>query len=295
VHDTATPPIRSGICGDLVPTAPAAVDARAVGVIGGLGFAGVTARFGDGHGVSPDELDRDALARAREVFAAGGVEIVQSWAFGVSFVREDADAQQADLDRLAGAFRVAAELGASGVISGCGSVSPAGGYAPHPANRAPETRRRLVETLKAAGELAEQAGVDLVLEPHVLTALSSPEVVREIVDGAGSARVRVNIDLANLVGGLDVLWDSETLVVRVLDALADVAVSGHLKDVSVDDRFVLHLDEAVPGEGELDLVAFVRRFAARLPGRYLFLEHLPAALVPRARIAFERIAAEALA
>jgi hypothetical protein len=107
--------------------------------------------------------------------------------------------------------------------------------------------------------------------------------------------VRVNLDIANLVGSLDALWSSAALVERVFDTLGEVAVSGHLKDVRVDDRFVLHLDEAVPGDGELDLVSFVRRFAERLPGRFLFLEHLPASAVPRARGAFGDIVAEALA
>jgi sugar phosphate isomerase/epimerase len=81
----------------------------------------------------------------------------------------------------------------------------------------------------------------------------------------------------------------------MFDALAEVAVSGHVKDVYAEDRFVLHLSETVPGDGELDLAAYVRLFARRLPGRYLFVEHLPAALVPRARDAIDRLCAEVLA
>jgi sugar phosphate isomerase/epimerase len=290
-----TRPIQPGICGELVPDDPAGIDDRVAGTIAGLGFAGVTAHFGAVEGLGPDDLDRSALAGARDTLAAGGLRVVHSWAFGVSYVHADPEAQRRDLDRLAGALRVAGELGAEGVIGGCGSLSASGGYAPHPANRAPETRRRLVEALRSAAELAEHAGVHLVLEPHVRTALYSPEVVREIVDAVESPRVRVNLDIANLVSSLDALWSSETLVARVFEALGDVAVSGHLKDVSVGDEFVLHLDEAVPGEGELDLVSFVREFANRLPGRFLFLEHLPVAAVPRARAAFDAILMEALA
>jgi sugar phosphate isomerase/epimerase len=295
VQPATAGPIQPGICGELVPEDPAAIDDRVAGTIAGLGFVGVTAHFGAGSGIGPDDLRRRALEAAREALEARGVRVVQSWAFGVSFVHADPEAQSRDLDRLAGALRVAGELGAEGVITGCGSLSPAGRYAPHPANRAPGTCRRLVEALKPAAELVERAGIDLVLEPHVLTALHSPEVVREVVDAVGSPRLRVNLDLANLVGSLDALWSSAALVERVFDTLGEVAVSGHLKDVRVDDRFVLHLDEAVPGEGELDLVSFVRRFAERLPGRFLFLEHLPASAVPRARDAFDVILGEALA
>ena len=45
-----------------------------------------------------------------------------------------------------------------------------------------------------------------VLEPHVATALDTPEGIRAIVDEVGSPFVRVNIDPVNLVGDLPTLW-----------------------------------------------------------------------------------------
>jgi sugar phosphate isomerase/epimerase len=134
----------------------------------------------------------------------------------------------------------------------------------------------------------------LVLEPHILTTLDSPERVREIVEAATSPFVRVNLDPANFVADLATLWDSSRLMDRMFDALAEVAVSGHVKDVRVEDGFVLHLSEAAPGDGQLDLATFVRLFAQRLPGRTLFLEHLPAEKVPAAKTTLDRLLAKAL-
>jgi sugar phosphate isomerase/epimerase len=61
-----------------------------------------------------------------------------------------------------------------------------------------------------------------------------------------------------------------------------VARSGHLKDAYVEHQFVLHISECPLGEGLFDVAAFVERFARVLPDGWLFLEHLPDALVDRA-------------
>lgn len=286
--------IPLGLCGEPLPTDPAQVDAGVAALVAELGFSAVTLHLGAGLGLRPADVDPKACERIRETFAAHGLAVMQSWAFGPSFVVAAAD-RPPELERLDGAMRVAADLGAEAVIGGCGSMGNAGRYAPHPENHAPATRARLVEALKAAGELGERRGVALALEPHVLTTLDTPERVRELVDASGSPFVRVNLDPANLVDGLETAYDSAAHMARCVEILGPVAVSGHVKDVVVGDDFVLHLSEAAPGDGVLDLHAFVRRFAAQLPGRTLSIEHLAAAEVPRAKAALDRIVAEALA
>jgi sugar phosphate isomerase/epimerase len=274
-------PLRLGLAGGFVPADPDEADDRVAARVAELGFEGITAHFG--RRGAPDELEPAALIRAREVFETRGVRVVHSWGFGANLVHPDPIVRGEQVGLVGGAFRVAAALGAEGVIGGAGSVDPRGGYTPHPGNHEATTRERLVSSLRAVAALGEQAGIPYVLEGHVLTALDTPERVRETIDAVGSPFVRANLDPVNFVGGVADLYDSTGLVERTFGALADVAVSGHVKDAYVEDAFVVHVSETVPGDGAFDVGSFVRGFAARLPGRFLFVEHLPAGLVALAR------------
>src|SRR5207253_8267106 len=136
-----------------------------------------------------------------------------------------------EIARLREAIRVAADLGAPTVVCGAGSHNPNGLYWPHPDNHSPATRDRLVANLREAAKAAEHHGVAIALEPHVATALDTPERAREVIDAVGSPGVRVNLDPVNFVGDLRTLFDADALLDRVFGALVDVAVSGHVKDV----------------------------------------------------------------
>ena len=195
------------------------------------------------------------------------------------------------VERIAAAMRVARDLGAKGVVGGVGTMGAASGYTPHPANHAPETRTRLVARLREVAARGADVGVPFVLEPHVATTLDTPEGIRAILDEVGSPFVRVNIDPVNLVGDLPTLWAATAHAERCVDALADVAASGHVKDLYAEDALVVHLSETVIGDGAYDVRGFVRRFRERCPGRTLYIEHLPAALVPRAKTALDALLA----
>src|SRR5207244_10974582 len=133
--------------------------------------------------------------------------------------------------RLQEAVRVAADRGAPTVICGPGSHNRHGLYWPHPDNHAPEAREQLVAGLREAAKAAEHHGVAIALEPHVATALDTPERAREVVDAVGSSGVRVNLDPVNFVGDLRMLWDADALLDRVFASLADVPGPGHVTDV----------------------------------------------------------------
>ena len=66
----------------------------------------------------------------------------------------------------------------------------------------------------------------------------------------------------------------------------------HIKDISVQNGLVLHLNEEVPGEGELALGVALKRFDALYPEGYGLIEHLPTEKIPLANANVRRIAAE---
>ena len=272
-----------------LPDDPDAVDGRLAAKVRELGFTGVGVHFGANAGLDPVQLDRRRCHRAREVLAAYGVAIVQSWAFGANLAAPDGRAQIA---RLQEAVRVAADLGAPTVICGPGSHNPRGVYWPHRDNHAPEALEQLVAQLREAAKAAEHHGIAIALEPHIATALDTPERAREVIDAVGSPGVRVNLDPVNFVGDLRTLFDADALLHRVFGALADVAVSGHVKDVYAEERLVVHLSETVIGDGCFPIASYLQRFEQALPAGYLIVEHLPEELVAQAKAALDGLCTE---
>ena len=57
---------------------------------------------------------------------------------------------------------------------------------------------------------------------------------------------------------------------------------GHCKDMVVDSGLTLHLNERMPGQGQLDMVTALKRWHQQFPEGYMLLEHLANEQYPEA-------------
>ncbi|MCS7219813.1 MAG: sugar phosphate isomerase/epimerase family protein [Anaerolineae bacterium] len=270
--------MRLGVAGEIIPRRLNAVSDQVAAKIAALGFSGVGTHFeGD-----PGGIPRAELQRVRAIFADHGVRIVQSWGWQQPLVHPDESVRRTAVCTLQHAIRVAADLGADMVMTGPGSLNPRGPWWPHPGNHTPATEDRLVQSLKEVMSACEVYGVPIALECHVTSPLDSAERVRRVIERVGSPWVKVNLDPVNFVRDLPTLFNTTGLLTELFDTLGPYILAAHIKDVYVEDRHVIHINETVPGEGVLDFDTFFRRFEALLPNGYAIVEHLPESLVPQA-------------
>src|SRR5205085_11853702 len=143
---------------------------------------------------------------------------------------------------LQAALRLAGWLGARGIDTGPGSYNPAGVWWPHPANWTEESRRQLVRSLKECASAAEDAGVLLCLEGHQMVTLESAVVTRDILAEVNSRWVRSDYDSANWVTR-ETVYDSSRAINHDFDVLGDFIASCHAKDVWLENKFALHLQD----------------------------------------------------
>jgi len=200
-----------------------------------------------------------------------------------SLVHPDAAVRTLGVEAMIAVLRAGVRLGAGNVYIRPGSLNPRGPWTPHPENHRPETRDRLVESLRPICRAAEDLGIPAAIEGHVVSPLDSPEVIREVVDRVASSALRFNADPVNLIRDLDVAYDNRDLLNRLFDLLGSIIVCAHAKDVTVQDRLVVHVEECVPGQGYLDQELFLQRFQNCCPNGVVLIEHLPAERVPEAR------------
>jgi sugar phosphate isomerase/epimerase len=264
--------LRLGVAGGPVPRNPAEVDESLARQLAGLGVRVLTTHFQP----TPEAVATEA-GRVRRVLAEHGLSIVQATGYNPQLTHPDDAMLSSELARLRAAFDTARLLGAEMIISGCGSRHADAFYGPHPENHLPATRERLVASLRRVAPWAEDAGVILALECHVTTALDTPEHIREVIQSVDSAWVRANFDPVNLLGDFSRVWHNAEVMRHMWRTLGECyAKSAHIKDVRADPELVVHISEAPPGHGLLDLDAFFAVVGHLGEDAAVIVEHLPA-------------------
>lgn len=271
--------MRLGVRG-MLPAAVDDIDDAAVRRVREAGFTGVewSPRF------APADPSLDRARAVGEMFAGEGVAIVGLGLYGITLVHPDAAERERNIANLRQACRRAHALGCPSVVAGVGSLNPNGKWFAHADNYLPETRERLIDALREAARGAEEEGVVLALEGHMNTPLRDWMTTRAIIEEVASPALKANLDPANWIT-FETVFDTGTAIEAMFDALGDHIYHAHSKGVSLEDRVLIHLNEATTGsEGDvLDHDTVVRRLGALSGDRYLILEHLPVEAVPAAR------------
>lgn len=282
--------MRLGVVG-MMPSDFRAIDREHLAAVHGLGLSGVGFHA---PGRKLAEVTSEECAQVRRTFADAGMDLVQ---FGIGFPDCLFDPKAEARDEIVGVIgrglEVASELGAHFCLIRTGSLSPRGSYFPAAENHSPEAWQRLVETVRRIADKAESAGQTVVIETHLLTILDSPEANQRIIAEVSSPRVRVVMDYTNHFPTMHSVFQSTARLNHIFDLMGPISGVGHCKDIRFGNGLVLHIDEAIPGEGLLDLHTALRRWHALYPDGYMLLEHLPNDDYPVAAANALRIAAEA--
>ena len=281
--------MRLGVCGMLPDFR--SINHHHLEAIQALGMTG--AAF---HGVGDQLFDHPTSEsdKVRTVFAEAGVDLPQ---FGIGFGECLFDPDEEVLERVLNKIRcgleVGRDLGAHVVLIRTGSLNPAGSYSPCRDNHTPESRQRLIQSLREVADKAESVDTTVVVETHLLTIMDSPETNEQVLGAVGSKRMKVVMDYVNHFQTLHQVYDSSPRLHHIFDCMGPISTVGHCKDLMPSDGLVLHLDEAIPGDGELDIAVALKRWEEFYPDGYMLLEHLPNEMYPRASANTHDIAAAA--
>jgi sugar phosphate isomerase/epimerase len=255
-----------------------------------LGFSGVGCHL---DGALAGEIAAADCAAFKALYRAAGLELAQfSLTSTACLFAPEPAGRAAAAENIGRGIALARELEAQALLIRPGSLNPAGPWTPHRENHRPESIERLIDTLRPIAAQAEAAGVLLVMETHATSIMDSPEVCRTVVEAVGVPKLRLTMDVVNHFQTLRQVYDSSNRIDHIFDCIGDIAPVAHIKDIVVQPKHVLHLDETVPGEGELDIGRLLRRFQALYPHGYGLIEHLPIDRVPLAATNVRRIAAE---
>ena len=233
--------------------------------------------------------DKDRIKAIREAFAKADVEIaeVAAWRNVVPpepRVRKDARAYVAE--RLA----IADEVGARCAITYIGSMAPSSDYQPHPDNLAQAGFDAFVECAREIIDAVKPKRAKFCLEMMQWELPDSPEVLVELIKAIDRPAFAAHLDPVNLIVSPRQYYDTTALIKRCFELLGPWIISAHGKDITLGDKLSLHLDEVIPGRGNLDYRTYLRCLEGT--GIPIMLEHLRDDQYPEARDYLKRTGAE---
>lgn len=246
--------MRFGVSGDLIPTNMNEITPALTARVQALGFSGIFSRFGAN---DPHTTTREQCARARAVLDEAGLAMYQCTGYWQCLIHPDETQRREAVRTLQAALRIASWLGARGIDTGPGSMSPRGPWFPHPDNWTPWAREQLVKSLKECAPVAEECGVILSLEGHQLVTLDTAETMRAVLDEVDSPMVKCDFDPVNWIT-LRTVFATGPAITEMVATLGPQIVSAHAKDVAIRDRLVVHIDNIAAGTGILDYPTFLR-------------------------------------
>lgn len=259
------------ILGDLTD-----VDYRKVRWLTEQGFHGSGAHLT----VPAETVSATTAATVRALFDDHPLDLFQLWGPYPCIISADESARRAGVAGARALVKLAARMGVPGTGVRPTSLNPRGDWWPHRDNHSAETEERFVRSLREILETAHDYGVTIILEMHQLTVLDSAQRIRRVIERVESDRVKVNLDTVNFVTDLRTAFNPAPMINEMFDVLGPYVDTVHVKDFYLEDRFVLHIAETLPGTGIMDLDTVLRRTQALLPDGYAVIEHLPPNLIP---------------
>ncbi|HET9724482.1 MAG TPA: TIM barrel protein [Actinomycetota bacterium] len=236
----------------------------------------------DAHGLSaipaPNriaEMPDDECVAFGETARALGLVIGETGMWE-NLMTADPERRAQRIERVRTLLRKAELMGCRCVISLVGSGHPSDSML------APDGAMLTAEGRRAFGEVALRIvdGLDLertcyAIEPWRTSFFYHPEDVAAFLDEVDHPRVRLHLDLVNMVGRRD-YFDTAGLAERTFALLSDKIAAAHLKDLRWDDEHMqIKWDEVLIGDGVMDHDAYLGGLARLDPDLPCFCEHLP--------------------
>ncbi len=253
-----------------------------------MGFSGIFTRFRKN---DPHTTPRAQAERVRQLLADENLRLFQVTGYWQNLVTPDENARAESVRTLQAALRLAGWLGARGIDTGPGSMNPAGPWFPHPDNWTDRSRSQLIKSLRECAPAAEEAGVYLSLEGHQLVTLESAEATASILDEVNSPWVKNDYDSANWITRETVFKTAEA-VSHHIDVLKRHIVSCHAKDIWIENRLCLHLQDGCPGKGNMDFHNLFQCMEALSPDFPVIVEGASTEDMPAVGRLFNQIAQE---
>jgi sugar phosphate isomerase/epimerase len=222
--------------------------------------------------VAPTAADDVVQAYARAA-AAADVVIGEVGAWSNPLSPDEATRQAARQTCVAG-LALAERIGARCCVNIAGSRG-AKWDGPCPLDLAPDTFDLIVEMVRTTIDAVKPRRTFYTLETMPWMLPDSAAAYLRLLKAIDRKAFAVHLDPVNLVNTPALAFDTATLLRDCFATLGPHIRSCHAKDIRLDPKLTVHLDEVRPGLGTLDYAVYLRELSRLEPDVPLLIEHLP--------------------
>ncbi len=170
-------------------------------------------------------------------------------------------------------LRLADFVGARCAVNVAGALGPRwdGGYKEN------FTREAWGQTVSMVQQIIDRADVKntyFTLEPMPWMIPTGPKEYLRLIEAVGRDRFAVHMDIINMISSAERYFHPEEFIDECADLLGSRIRSCHIKDVHLDSRYTLRLEECGPGDGEFPLGYYVSKMNEIDEDMPVILEHL---------------------
>ncbi len=165
---------------------------------------------------------------------------------------------------------------------------------PHPDNLTPATFDLIVETVRQIVDAVKPRRTFYTLEPMPWMYPDSPDSYLRLLRAIDRPQVAAHLDPVNIVSSPQRFYANGALIRECFAKLGPYIKSCHAKDVRLDTKLTVHLDEVRPGLGSLDYRVYLQELDRLDPDTPLMLEHLSTAQEYELSAGYVRSVAEEL-
>jgi sugar phosphate isomerase/epimerase len=217
--------------------------------------------------------ETNRLAEIEKAFAAVNVTIAEVGIWR-NLITPDNDVRKANLEFAAEKLAVADAVGARCAVSYIGSYQAGSDYAPARENLGREAFDACVETVRTLLDMVKPKRAKFALEMMQYSLPDSVDCYRDLIKAIDRPGFAAHLDPVNLIMTPRQYWESGALLRECFEKLGPWIVSCHAKDIVLHHQAALHLDEIIPGKGELDYRTYLVELDRLGGGVPLMLEHL---------------------
>ena len=185
----------------------------------------------------------------------------------------DSSERRANMDYCVEQLRLADFLGARCAVNVAGSFGPVwdGGYRE---NFSEDAWKQTVSMVREIIDRANIKNTYFTLEPMPWMIPTGPAEYIKLLEAVDRDRFAVHMDIINMINSADRYFHPEDFVSECASILGSRIRSCHIKDVHLDSRYTLRLEECGPGQGEFPLKYYVTKMHEIDPEMPVILEHL---------------------
>ena len=185
----------------------------------------------------------------------------------------DPEERKANTDYCVEQLRLADFLKARCAVNVAGAFGPVwdGGYRE---NFTKEAWEQTVSMVRTIIDRADVKNTFFTLEPMPWMVPTGPKEYLKILDAVDRDRFAVHMDIINMISSAERYFHPEEFVDECAELLGKRIRSCHIKDVHLDSRYTLRLEECGPGDGEFPLRHYAEKMSEIDPDMPVILEHL---------------------